>query len=148
LTTEWDRERLEQEEGKTRAALELAVQNEQTATVQKREANKNAAAARVAEAAATQQKLLAEMNATAARTAEEAAKQNAELAIKQRNLALKTMYLVTDDIDAELRGKPALDKLRKKLLKTALDGLKEVSRSADKAGAIDHATVWVHLEMG
>jgi tetratricopeptide (TPR) repeat protein len=47
-----------------------------------------------------------------------------------------------------LKDRPAQQELRKALLGRALAGLTEVARAADTATAIDHATVWVHFELG
>ena len=55
---------------------------------------------------------------------------------------------VKDDIDAELKNKPDLQDLRKKLLRKAQEGLQKVARAADTANSIDHETIWVHLELG
>jgi serine/threonine-protein kinase len=66
----------------------------------------------------------------------------------QRQLALKTVRGVVDDIEARLKDRPAQAGLRQALLGRALAGLKEVARAADTAPAIDHETVWAHLELG
>jgi tetratricopeptide (TPR) repeat protein len=75
----------------------------------------------------------------------QAAEANAK---EQRQLALDTVKSVVTDIDAQLKNKPALQELRKKLLKTAENGLKKVARNAETAGQIDHETIWVHFELG
>src|SRR5262249_33641226 len=51
-------------------------------------------------------------------------------------------------IEVRLKDRPAQQELRKALLGRALAGLTEVARAADTATAIDHATVWVHFELG
>ena len=81
-------------------------------------------------------------------TAKEQAQAAEKSAAEQRQLALKTVRGVVDDIHAELKDRPALKELRKKLLKKALDGLKEVARAADTVQQADHATIWVHRELG
>jgi serine/threonine protein kinase len=80
--------------------------------------------------------------------AREDAQKNEKLAAEQRTLALQTVRLVVDDIDAQLKNKPALQELRQKLLDKALEGLNKVARSADNSRAIDHQTFRVHLELG
>jgi tetratricopeptide (TPR) repeat protein len=66
----------------------------------------------------------------------------------QRQLALKTVRMVADDIHAGLKDRPGQKGLRKKLLARAMEGLKEVARAADTATQIDHATIWVYIELG
>jgi tetratricopeptide (TPR) repeat protein/tRNA A-37 threonylcarbamoyl transferase component Bud32 len=67
---------------------------------------------------------------------------------EQTQLALDTVKSVVTDIHEQLKDRPALQELRKKLLNTAEEGLKRVARSAETAAQIDHATVWVHIELG
>jgi serine/threonine protein kinase/predicted negative regulator of RcsB-dependent stress response len=67
---------------------------------------------------------------------------------EQRQLALKTVRGVVDDVQARLKDVPAQQELRKALLGRAQVGLTEVARAADTAAAIDHATVRVHFELG
>src|SRR5207302_254029 len=76
------------------------------------------------------------------------AQANEKLAAEQRTLALQTLRLVVDDIDAQLKNKPTMQELRQKLLDKALEGLKKVARSANNSQAIDHQTVWAHFELG
>ena len=80
--------------------------------------------------------------------ARQEAQTNEKLAAEQRTLALQTLRLVVDDIDVQLKNKPAMQELRQKLLDKALEGLKKVARSADNSKAIDHHTVWAHFELG
>jgi serine/threonine protein kinase/predicted negative regulator of RcsB-dependent stress response len=67
---------------------------------------------------------------------------------EQRQLALKTVRGVVDDIQTRLKDVPAQQELRKALLGRAQVGLTEVARAADTAAAIDHDTVRVHFELG
>jgi serine/threonine protein kinase/tetratricopeptide (TPR) repeat protein len=95
----------------------------------------------------------AEKNRTAqaereTRDALERSRQAEMSAGEQRQLALKTVRNVVNDIDAQLKDRPAQAKLRKALLGRALAGLKEVARAADTTAAIDYATVWAHFELG
>jgi serine/threonine-protein kinase len=69
-------------------------------------------------------------------------------ASQQRQLALKTVRGVVDDIHALLKDRPGQEELRKELLRRALAGLKEVARAADTATAVDHETVWARFELG
>lgn len=88
---------------------------------------------------------LANSNETAQRKRAEV---NERSASEQRNLALSTIRRVVDDIHGDLKDRPGLDGLRKKLLKTAIEGLSQVARSADTTSAIDYQTFLAHLEMG
>jgi tetratricopeptide (TPR) repeat protein len=94
----------------------------------------------------------AEQQAREALAAETAAlersRQAEQSAGEQRQLALKTVRGVVTDIEVRLKDRPAQQELRKALLGRALAGLTEVARAADTATAIDHATVWVHFELG
>jgi serine/threonine-protein kinase len=67
---------------------------------------------------------------------------------EQRQLALKTVRGVVDDIQGRLKDRPAQQELRKALLGRALAGLTEVARAADTAEVIDRTTVRVHAELG
>jgi tetratricopeptide (TPR) repeat protein len=66
----------------------------------------------------------------------------------QRQLALKTLRGVIEDIQARLKDKPGQAGLRKALLARAQAGLSEVARAADTAAMVDHETIWVHIELG
>jgi tetratricopeptide (TPR) repeat protein len=68
-------------------------------------------------------------------------------ASKQRQLALKTLRRVLDEIHDRLKDQPNQQELRKDLLQGALAGLKEVARAADTAEA-DHETIWALVELG
>ena len=63
-------------------------------------------------------------------------------------LSLNTIRGVLDDLHELLKDKPALQDVRKKLLQTAEEGLKKVARNGDTAGAIDHESIVIHLELG
>jgi tetratricopeptide (TPR) repeat protein len=78
----------------------------------------------------------------------ERSRQAEKSAEEQRQLALRTVRDVVGDIQARLKDRPAQRELREALLGRALAGLTEVARAADTAAAIDHATVWVHFELG
>jgi tetratricopeptide (TPR) repeat protein/tRNA A-37 threonylcarbamoyl transferase component Bud32 len=123
-----------EEQGKTKEAL-AQVTAAQKATAQALEQV-------TAEKTRTQVALVAK--AAALERSEKAEKS----ASQQRQLALKTVRKVVDDIDARLKGRPAQQELRKALLGRALAGLAEVARAADTATAVDHATIWVHFELG
>jgi serine/threonine-protein kinase len=126
--------RVERAESDARAALEVSRAAEKEAKEQRRLAEKAEADARTA--------------LEVSQAAEKDAKEQRQLADEQRRLALNTLRSVVNDGDAQLKDKPALQHLRKKLLKTAADGLKQVARSAETAGQIDHATIGVHIELG
>jgi tetratricopeptide (TPR) repeat protein len=70
------------------------------------------------------------------------------IAKEQTQLALDTVKSVVEDIHEQLKDKPALQELRKKLLNTAEKGLNKVARNAETAGQIDHAAIQVHFELG
>jgi tetratricopeptide (TPR) repeat protein/tRNA A-37 threonylcarbamoyl transferase component Bud32 len=68
-------------------------------------------------------------------------------ASEQRQLALKTLRRVVNQIHARLKDQPKQQELRKALLGEALAGLKEVASAADTSQA-DHETIWVLFELG
>jgi serine/threonine-protein kinase len=95
-----------------------------------------------AEKVRTRQALAAESEALKRSQASE------KSASEQRQLALKTVRQVVDDIHARLKDRPGHAELRKALLAQALAGLQDVARAADTAAQVDHATIWVYFELG
>lgn len=77
----------------------------------------------------------ANRNADAAEQARRRADANALTAREQTKLALETLKSVVFDIQRDMKDKPGLQKLREKLLNTALDGLRRVSREATSSAA-------------
>jgi serine/threonine protein kinase/tetratricopeptide (TPR) repeat protein len=90
------------------------------------------------------------VNAEKGRTAQalERSRQAEKSAGEQRQLALRTVRDVVGDINTFLKDRPVQAGLRQALLWRAGVGLKDVARAADTATAIDHETVWVHLDLG
>ena len=152
-----EKNRTAAEERKTNAALVLVMEEQkktqlalQAETVRKgtgaraAERAKSAALAMVTdEQKKTQKALDAEKAAPGA-----ARRRRRKAATEQRGLALQTMKDVVNKIDARLKDRPDLQKLRKELLNQAKEGLSRVARAADTAGQIDQETVWVLFELG
>jgi serine/threonine-protein kinase len=78
----------------------------------------------------------------------EQSRESEESASEQRQLALKTVRWVVDDVHKRLKDRPAQKELRKAILARTLEGLKEVADAADTRSQVDHATIWVHFELG
>jgi eukaryotic-like serine/threonine-protein kinase len=105
---------------------------------------------------------LAEANAIAAKQAEKEAldakadadaarvlaDENANIATTQRRLALTTLNDVVTKVEGELRDRTELNDLRQNVLQLAMDGLENVSRSADTASVADRTIGAAHQRMG
>ena len=75
-------------------------------------------------------------------------RQSRDRADRQSELALKTLNLVVFDIASKLDGVPGAHEVRRSLLSTAIDGLKQVARTLDVAPIADHSLVWSHIQLG
>jgi serine/threonine protein kinase/predicted negative regulator of RcsB-dependent stress response len=98
--------------------------------------------------AETEQRQVAEKLAREKAELADFERQSRERADQQSELALKTLKLVVFDIMTKLEGVPGAQDVRRSLLSTAIDGLKQVARSLDTAATSDHALVWSHLQLG
>jgi serine/threonine-protein kinase len=90
----------------------------------------------------------ADENAIAAREAEKKATAQREVASQQRKLTLDTLYSLVTKVEDKLRGKEDMNDLRKDILKTAMDGLNSVSRSAEGAAFADRSMGVAMQRMG
>src|SRR6516225_507485 len=90
----------------------------------------------------------AEEQKVAALAAEKKATENATVAKEQRKLSLDTLYSLVRHVDEKLLDKEGMADLRKDILKTALDGLKKVSHSAEGAGFADRTIGVAQQKMG
>lgn len=70
------------------------------------------------------------------------------LAMKHGDLAMKSLRSVTLNIQRELQHVPAAQKVRLKLLETALDGLNQVSIGVAQQSEIDIGLVIAHRDLG
>lgn len=70
------------------------------------------------------------------------------LAMKHGDLAMKSLRSVTLNIQRELQHVPAAQKVRLKLLETALDGLNQVSIGVAQQSDIDLGLVIAHRDLG
>ncbi len=66
----------------------------------------------------------------------------------QRQLALRALTRLVNDIHRRMKAAPALQDLRKGLLASALEGLQELCAATDAVAAADHTRVQAHLELG
>ncbi len=141
LTTERAREDLENEQANTLMAFKKLEEEQGKTWMALKKLEK--------EQKRTKEALgLAEKSEALAKQKEREAKSASKLAVEQRNLALQTIKTVTNDIHQEMRYKPGLEKLRKKLLETALEGLKKVARSVDNEEAIAIENFMVFSQLG
>ena len=69
-------------------------------------------------------------------------------ATEQRNLAVDTLQSVVFDLNRELPLTPESRPLRRKLLQTAIAGLKRAARDSDTAPVIDHSEVGANNDLG
>jgi tetratricopeptide (TPR) repeat protein/tRNA A-37 threonylcarbamoyl transferase component Bud32 len=83
----------------------------------------------------------AQKNEAEARTAQ-------QQATAQSQLAVQTLAGVVSGFQREVAGLPAARPFRRRTLAVALEKLRQVSRSAATADAIDRATMLAHLEIG
>jgi eukaryotic-like serine/threonine-protein kinase len=78
----------------------------------------------------------------------EVERQSRERADRQSGLLLRTLTLVVFDIQSKLAGVPGAQEVRRSLLSTAVDGLRQVAWTLDTAVIADHALVRSHLDLG
>jgi tetratricopeptide (TPR) repeat protein/tRNA A-37 threonylcarbamoyl transferase component Bud32 len=88
---------------------------------------------------ANEQKALAQENEQKAKTSEKTAQQQADL-------ALNTLSLLINKVQAQLGNQPGVRQLRHDLLQTAMDGLKQVTGAA--AGKMHRNTSDAYFQMG
>lgn len=105
------------------------------------EAEASALAARRAENVAT----IAQGKAEAA---QKVADDNATIAGAQRQLALDTLNNVVTQVEEKLRDRAELNELRQNVLKLAMDGLENVSRTSETANFADRTIGAAHQRMG
>ncbi len=77
-----------------------------------------------------------------------AERQSRERADQQSELALKSLRLVVYDIQSKLKGVRGTQEVRRSLLSTAIDGLKQVARTLKTAGDADYALAKSHMDLG
>jgi tetratricopeptide (TPR) repeat protein len=90
-------------------------------------------------AAEEQARQRAEENAAAANRAQKISAQNAEIAGSQRVLALNTLRDLIVKVEEKLRDKVEMTDLRRDILATAMEGLNQVSRSAETTPLSDRS---------
>jgi eukaryotic-like serine/threonine-protein kinase len=115
---------------------------------QKALAVKNEQAARVAQTAAEQAQELAEQRKEEAERARLVADENAKVAGEQAGLALTTIQTLIDKVQKQLQDAPQTQQLKKDLLQTAMDGLKQVSQRAEGSTTIEATMANAHMKMG
>lgn len=76
------------------------------------------------------------------------ADQNAKVANEQAGLALTTIQILIDKVQKQLEEVPGNQQLKKDLLKTALDGLKQVAQKAATAATTERTMAAAHKRMG
>jgi serine/threonine-protein kinase len=91
---------------------------------------------------------LADQNAEEARQAQQKADANAKVASDQRKLALETLYKLVTKVEEKLRDRTDMHDIRQDILTTAMDGLNQVSRSAETAATADRSMGVAHQRMG
>ncbi|HEV2970943.1 MAG TPA: tetratricopeptide repeat protein [Pirellulales bacterium] len=82
---------------------------------------------------------------TALADSERQARERADL---QSQLAMKTLNSVVFDIQSKLEGVPGAQEVRRSLLNTAIEGLKQVARTLETIKTADYATIWSHFYLG
>jgi serine/threonine protein kinase/Flp pilus assembly protein TadD len=75
-------------------------------------------------------------------------RQSRERAEQQSDLALKTLNRVVFNIQRGLTNVPGVQGVRRSLLDTAIDGLKDVARTLDTAPKANHALIVSRMELG
>jgi serine/threonine protein kinase/tetratricopeptide (TPR) repeat protein len=75
-------------------------------------------------------------------------RQSRERAEQQSDLALKTLNLVVFNIQTKLANIPGVQAVRRSLIGTAIDGLRQVARKLDTAPTADHALIVSHQALG
>jgi serine/threonine-protein kinase len=82
---------------------------------------------------------LADEKTIEAKAAEKKSADNARIASEQRQLALQTLYGLVTKVEEKMRDKEDMSELRKDILKSAMDGLGQVSRSVETAPLADRS---------
>ncbi len=75
-------------------------------------------------------------------------RQSRERAEQQSELALKTLNRVVFNIQGGLTNVPGVQQVRRSLLDTAIDGLKDVARTLDTDPRANHASIVGHMALG
>lgn len=91
---------------------------------------------------------IADDNAVLAKREEARAIAQAERAERQSRLALATLKSVLFDIQSKLKNVPAAQTVRRSMLDTTIDGLKQVADSLQTAPDADRSLVRAHLDLG
>jgi serine/threonine protein kinase len=94
------------------------------------------------------QRQLAEKLANEKAELAEVERQSRERAEQQSELALTTLSRVVFNIQGQLSNVPGAHEVRRNLIGTAIDGLKDVARSLDTAPKADHALIVSRMELG
>jgi len=126
--------------GSTAAAITIA--QERNAKELQRQA---AEQARIAAETAQQ---LAEQRKEEAESARLLADDSAKVAGEQAGLALTTIQTLIDKVQKQLQDAPQTQQLKKELLQTAMDGLKQVSQRAEGSTSIEATMANAHMKMG
>lgn len=90
----------------------------------------------------------ADENADLAKREQARAEAHTVRAEQQSRLALKTLKSVLFDIQAKLKNVPAAQTVRKSMLDTVIDGLKQVAGSLESSQEADQSLVRAHLDLG
>ncbi|MBX9625446.1 MAG: protein kinase, partial [Gemmataceae bacterium] len=90
----------------------------------------------------------ADKSAAEARAARAKADENAKVANDQATLALSTLQILVDKVQTQLDDAPRTQKLKGELLRTALDGLKQVARHAEKSASTEATMAAAYMRMG
>jgi len=130
--------RIAQERNLKEEQRKAAVQAELLAEARKAEADE----ARVAAEAARK---LAEQHQAAAEAAKSEADANSKVANDQAGLALTTMQVLIDKVQTQLQDAPNTQKLKRELLETAMEGLKQVAKKADGSTSIEATMLAAHM---
>jgi len=91
---------------------------------------------------------LADENAAAARAAQQRAEQEARRADRQSVLALSALKTMVFDLQTKLKDVPAAHRVRRDLLNTAIERLRQVAGTLETDAEANHSLVWAHLDLG
>ncbi|QDU98706.1 serine/threonine-protein kinase [Lignipirellula cremea] len=91
---------------------------------------------------------MADRNAAEARVAQELAEAEARRADRQSALALSALKTMVFDLQIKLKDVPAAHRVRRDLLHTAIDRLRQVAGNLETDAEANHSLVWAHLDLG
>jgi len=83
-----------------------------------------------------------------AESAKKEADENAKLATEQAGLALKTMQVLIDKVQNQLDEAPRTQQIKRELLETAMEGLKNVAKKGEGSTSIEATMLGAHMRMG